>query len=185
MTQADHDAELVRRCLDGDKQAFGALVEKYQRVLFNVALKIVRDSDDAADVTQSVFVKAYEKLDRYNPKYKFYSWIYRMTVNASLNFAKRHSRLTSLETQTIQSQTNPAEEYAETELSNRVEGAMFELPPEDRAILSLKYTAELSYSDIAFVFDIPEKTVKSRLYTARQRLKDVLTAGGFDEHGRA
>lgn len=185
MTQADHDVELVNRCLNGDKRAFGVLVETYQQVLYNVALKIVRDADDAADITQSVFVKAYEKLDRYNPKYKFYSWIYRMTVNAALNFAKRHSRLTSLESQTMQTRTNPAEEYAETELSDRLDDAMFELPPEDRAILSLKYTAELSYSDIAFVFEIPEKTVKSRLYTARQRLKDILMAGGFDEYGRA
>lgn len=185
MTQADQDAELVRRCLDGDKQAFGTLVEQYQRVLFNVALKIVRDADDAADVTQSVFVKAYENLHRYKPKYKFYSWIYRMTVNAALNFSKRHSRLTSLETQTIESRTTPADDYARGELSDRVEEAMFELAPEDRAILSLKYTAELSYRDIAYVFDVAEKTVKSRLYTARQRLKDVLISGGFDAHGRA
>lgn len=185
MTQADHDADLVRQCLDGDKQAFGELVDRYQKVLFNVALKIVRDRDDAADITQSVFVKAYEQLDRYNPKYKFYSWIYRMTVNAALNFAKRHSRLTSLETHTVRSRANPADDYAAGELTERVEGAMFELDPEDRAILSLKYTAELSYRDIAYVFDIGEKTVKSRLYTARQRLKDALISGGFDERGRA
>lgn len=185
MKQADTDAELVRRCLDGEKQAFGVLVDQYQRVLYNVALKIVRDPDDAADIVQTVFVKTYEKLDRYNPKYKFYSWIYRMTVNTALNFSKRHSRLTSIETHSVQSRSTPAEEYAAAELSDRVEGAMFEIPPEDRAILSLKYTAELSYRDIAYVFDIPEKTVKSRLYTARQRLKDVLIQGGFDEQGRA
>jgi len=185
MTQPDHDVELVNRCLKGDKRAFGALVEKYQKVLFNVALKIVRDADDAADITQTVFVRAYEKLDRYNPKYKFYSWIYRMTVNAALNFAKRHSRLTPLETHTIPSRMNPAEDFAGAELSERLDDAMFTLPPEDRALLSLKYTAELSYRDIAYVFEIPEKTVKSRLYSARQRLKDILMAGGFDEYERA
>ncbi len=182
---AETDAYLVRECLDGDKQAFGILVDRYQRVLFNVALKIVRDSDDAADVAQSVFVKAYENLARYNPRYKFYSWIYRMTVNTSLNFAKRHSRLTSLETDVVQSAAVSADDYVMSDVKDRVEEAMFELSPEDRALLSLKYTAELSYRDIAFVFEVPEKTVKSRLYTARQRLKDTLMAGGFDEQGRA
>lgn len=183
MTQADHDADLVQACLAGDKQAFGVLVDRYQRVLFNVALKIVRDPDDAADVAQTVFVKAYEKLDRYNPAYKFYSWIYRMTVNASINFAKRHRRTTPLEVEDVRSSVSPEADYARSDESDRVVEAMFELPPEDRAILSLKYTAELSYRDIAYVFDISEKTVKSRLYTARQRLKDTLLSGGFDEQG--
>lgn len=182
---ADSDADLVRECLGGDKQAFGLLVDRYQKVLFNVALKIVRDTDDAADVAQSVFVKAYENLARYNPKYKFYSWIYRMTVNTALNFAKRHSRQSSLETDVVYSTTTPADDLASSELTSRVEDAMFELSPEDRALLSLKYTAELQYQEIAYVFDISEKTVKSRLYTARQRLKDCLIAGGFDEQGRA
>lgn len=181
MTQANHDADLVRACLDGDKQAFGVLVDRYQRVLFNVALKIVRDPDDAADVAQTVFVRAYEKLGSYNPKYKFYSWIYRMTVNAAINFAKRHRRTMPLEAEEIRSSVSTEAEFARSEQSDRVVEAMFELPPEDRAILSLKYTAELSYRDIAYVFDISEKTVKSRLYTARQRLKDTLLSGGFDE----
>lgn len=185
MQQADSDARLVRRCLEGEKPAFSILVERYQKVLFNVALRIVRDPDDAADITQSVLVKAYEKLDRYDPAYKFYSWIYRMTVNASLNFAKRHRRKRSLEGREILARTTPDDDLDAREASEQVDRAMFKLAPEERALLSLKYMADLSYRDLAFVFDTPERTIKSRLYTARQRLKECLVALGFDEPDRA
>ena len=92
MTDVD-DVTLVRRCIDGDNVAFESLLDRYQGRIFNAVLRMVHDWDDARDLTQTVFVKAYENLRRYDPKYKFFSWIYRIAMNESLNFvARRPSR---------------------------------------------------------------------------------------------
>lgn len=179
MTPTEPDAAIVRKCLAGDSRAYGVLVDRYQNVLYNVALRMVRDPDDAADLTQTVFVQAYEKLDRYDPSYKFYSWVYRMTVNAALNFIHRRRRQRPLDGHDPAAATTPADRFAEAELTDRVERALMDLGPEDRALVILKHMEDLPYRDLAFIFDIPEKTVKSRLYTARQRLKDILVTHGL------
>lgn len=178
--RSEPDEQLVRLCLEGQKAAYGVLVERYQKVLYTVALRIVKDPDDAADVSQSTFVKAYEKLDQYDPKYKFYSWIYRMTINAALNFTRRKKRHEELPP-VIAGGTDPDARLAESEREGRVLAAIHRLQPLERALISLKYNAELTYRDLAYVFDIPEKTVKSRLYSARQRLRDHLISLGIDE----
>ena len=83
MSEAE-DRELVEKCCDGDRAAFTELVDRYQKTVFNTALRIVGDPEEAEDVAQSAFLKAYEKLDSYKPQYRFFSWIYRITVNESL-----------------------------------------------------------------------------------------------------
>ena len=83
------DAELVNRCLSGDQLAFEPLVTRYQKVLFNVALRMVGNYEDARDIAQTAFVKAFEKLDTYDPRYRFFSWIYRIMMNESLNYLQR------------------------------------------------------------------------------------------------
>jgi RNA polymerase sigma-70 factor (ECF subfamily) len=86
------DASLVRQCLAGDTRAFDALVRKYQKQLYHLALRMVRDRDDAMDIVQGVFVKVYQKLDSYDDKHEFFSWIYRITINESINFTNRAKR---------------------------------------------------------------------------------------------
>ena len=85
----NEDFKLVRDCLSGNGRSYEVLVEKYHKIIFRLANKLVKDFDDAEEITQSVFVKAYENLNDYNPKFKFFSWLYRITVNESINFSKR------------------------------------------------------------------------------------------------
>ena len=85
MVDGDPDAELVARCLRGEVEAFEPLVLRYQRVLFNVAWRMLGDREDARDVVQGAFVKAWEKLASFDPRYRFFSWMYRIVVNESLN----------------------------------------------------------------------------------------------------
>lgn len=187
MTDADSDAAVVRRCLAGETRAFGTLVDRYQKVIYNVALRMVRDADDAADLSQAVFVQAYENLARYDPRYRFYSWIYRMAVNASINFARRRARLAPLEAGALaeDGDATPEARYASADVSDQVGRALLHLTPEDRALVILKHLEDFSYRDIAFILDLPEKTVKSRLYEARQRLKTILIRHRYvDEPGR-
>ncbi|MGA3244717.1 MAG: sigma factor, partial [Bacteroidota bacterium] len=79
--QEPNDKDLVKRCLSGDQKAFEILLERYQKPVFNIALRVLSNTDDAADVTQATFVKAYEKLNSYDNRYKFFSWLYRIAVN--------------------------------------------------------------------------------------------------------
>ena len=83
------ETELVERCRKGDRQALGELLGKYEKPVYNVAFRILGNRDDAADITQSVFLKVFEKLDQYKPEYRFFSWIYRIAVNESINQNKQ------------------------------------------------------------------------------------------------
>ncbi len=179
MSQDENDSDLVRRCLGGDPEAFRPLVEKYQRVLYNVAYRMVHDREDARDLAQGAFVKAYEKLGSYDPAYQFFSWIYRILVNDTLNFLKRNRPYQSLEPAwDAAAPGGPREELETRELSRTVRAALMSLSVDYREVVVLRHFAELSYGEMSVALAIPEKTVKSRLYTARQRLAEILGDGG-------
>jgi RNA polymerase sigma-70 factor (ECF subfamily) len=174
-----NDAMLVRQCIEGNLKAFERIIDKYQKTIFNVALRIVNNHDDAEDIAQSVFIKAYEKLSSFDPRYKFFSWLYRMAVNESINFRHQQKRFDGLDERFISGDKTPDETYDTTETSRRVEKALMHLEPEQRALIVLKHFQNLAYEEISYIMGISEKTVKSRLYTARQVLKNVLVKKGF------
>ena len=173
-----NDKALVEQCLGGDTQAFEVLVERYQKVLFNVALRMLNNREDALDVTQNAFIKAYEKLDTYNPKYKFFSWIYKIMINESLNTISRRKPQTEVHQTLASGEKTPDESYSENWTMERVQSAIVKLPLEYRRLVVLRHFGNLSYRDMSGALDIPEKTVKSRLYSARQMLKDILIKRG-------
>jgi len=172
----EHDRALVRRCLEDDRDAAGTLVDRYQQRLFNVALRMLGNAQDAEDVTQTVFFHAFDKLRTYDPTYRFFSWIYRMTVNESLNALKRRKQSVPLEDDLGIPAPGAADRAAETE--DRVGRALLALKPDDRAVVVLKHFVSFSYQEIADVLEIPVQTVKSRLFTARERLRAALLDGG-------
>lgn len=169
----DRDRALVRRCLDGDGAAAAELVDRYQRRLFNAAFRMLGNVQDAEDVTQTVFGKAFLALASYDPQYRFLSWIYRMTVNESLNALKRRRPMVTIDdTLGLEAPGYAADAAKETE--ERVGKALMDLRPDDRAVVVLRHFASFSYDEIAHVLEVPARTVKSRLFTARQRLRVVL-----------
>ena len=172
------DAGLVARCLRGEADAFEPLVARYQRVLFNVALRMVDDYEDARDVTQSAFVKAYEKLDSYDPRYRFFSWIYRIMLNESLNLMRARRPRAPLD-RVPASSADPQRDQEAREVGERVRSALQELTREQREVIVLRHFGELTYEEMAVALALPEKTVKSRLFTARRRLADVLLERRF------
>jgi RNA polymerase sigma-70 factor (ECF subfamily) len=169
-TNDEQDRALVRRYLAGDQGAAGGLVDRYQKRLFNVALRLLGNAQDAEDVTQTVFLNAFDKLGTYDPTYRFFSWIYRMTVNESLNLLKRRRRIVTLEDVPVPG--NGADHAAEVQ--DRVGQALMQLNPDDRAVVVLRHFVAFSYEEIAQVLEVPVKTVKSRLFTARERLRLTL-----------
>src|SRR5574341_1617144 len=91
------DSDLVTECLNGNKKAFEHLVDRYKRQVFNAALRIINNYDDAAEITQTVFIKAFENLHTFDTKRKFFSWLYRIATNESLNYLKAHRQFESLD----------------------------------------------------------------------------------------
>jgi len=170
----DLDRALVRRFLDGERAAGDELVNRYHRSVFNVALRMLGNVQDAEDVAQTAFGNAFAALDSYDPRYRFFSWIYRMTVNESLNTINRRRNVVSLDGSfDIAAADAMSESAADAEV--RVGRALMELNPDDRALVVLKHFVSFSYEEISDVLDVPVKTVKSRLFTARDRLRQSLT----------
>ncbi len=173
------DHALIMRCRRGDRQALGELIKEYERPIYNAAYRILGNPDDAADVTQTVFMKAFERLDQYNPEYKFFSWIYRITVNESINLRNRSKNLQTLEDEDIASVSNPEEDVDANKLSRIIQAGLMDLQEDYRVVVVLRHFSDMSYKDISVVLRIPEKTVKSRLYSARQLMKAQLTEQGL------
>lgn len=174
------DAALVDRCLRGDNVAFEMLVSKYHKPVFNLALRMAKVTEDAEDITQTVFVKAYEKLDSYNPAHRFFSWIYRIAVNESINFCKRARPKDDYESSvTGATRQTPEEDFRVGELGEQVVGAIGRLKLDYRLVIVLKHFHDFSYREMSEVLQIPKKTVKSRLFTARQQLKTILEREGI------
>ncbi len=173
------DAARVRDCLAGDPQAFAALVEQYEKPVYNVALRMLRNPEDARDIAQSVFLKAYQNLSSYDPQYKFYSWIYRMAINESLNILRVRGRNAGpVDERLPEDGAGPSELLADDQRRDVVMEAVDRLKAEHRAVIVLRYFVDRNYEDMGEILGIDAKTVKSRLYTARQLLKEQLASRG-------
>jgi RNA polymerase sigma-70 factor (ECF subfamily) len=174
LPQDVEDAALVERCLGGDQRAFEALVQRHQRSLFTVAARMLGNRADAADATQNAFVRVYQNLGSYDPRYRFFSWIYRILVNECLN-TLRARRQTEEPVDVIDTTDGPLEALEAAERRRLVQQALMALQPELRVVIVLRHYTGLSYEEIGeAVGGLPVKTVKSRLYSARQRLAQLL-----------
>lgn len=173
------DRRLVERTLNGDRSAFAGLVDRYSSTVYGVACRVLGPGPDAEDVAQNVFLKVYENLATYRPSFRFFSWIYRIALNESMNEARRRRPQTDIEAIPLAA-TETADRSAESAiLEDAIGVALMELDPEDRALVVLRHYEDLPYRDIAFIMDITEALVKSRLYTARQRLRGILMEHGI------
>ncbi len=170
----EDDKDLVRECLQGSRNSFEEIVNRYYKTIYRLAFKILHDSDNAEEITQIVFVKVFENLKSYNPKFKFFSWLYRITLNETLNFSKKQSSTEKLNEGVSSGRENPDEIYGRNELGEKIENALMEVDILYRVPLVLKHFMDYSYKEVSELLEIPEKTVKSRLFTGRQLLKEIL-----------
>jgi len=170
----DRDAALVNDCKRGDRRAMSQLVSQYQRPVYNAAYRILGNMDDAADTTQIVFLKVFEHIADYDSRFKFFSWVYRIAINESLNQIKKRRKQEPLVDSQASPWRGPAEELGSSQLSSRVQGALMLLSEDYRTVVVLKHITGCSYLQISEILQLPEKTVKSRLYSARQLMKKTL-----------
>jgi RNA polymerase sigma-70 factor (ECF subfamily) len=173
----DDDQALVESCRNGDRAAFATLVTSYQRAIYNAAYRVLGNIEDANDITQVVFLRIAEHLHEYDPQYKFFSWIYRIAINESINLLRRNRREDQLDDEIELSgpdHASPEWQYGNGQLSDRVQRALMSMKSDHRVVLTLRHFSECSYQEIGQILGLEEKTVKSRLFEARQRLGELL-----------
>lgn len=172
------DETLVRACLKGDRSAFGTLLDRYEKTVYNLALRMVHHREDARDITQNVFSKVLEHLPQFDFRHRLYSWIYRIAINECLDVIHRRGRPIPAEASGPSVDPSPEELLESNENSRAVRKALMILRPDHRSVIVLRHYLHHSYREIAEILQIPEKTVRSRLFTARRALGDALAAAG-------
>lgn len=169
----------MERCLRGDRAAFEQLVVRYQKPVFNAALRLLHNLEDARDVAQTTFLKAYEHLANYDAHFKFYSWIYRIAVNEALDTLNSRKPSEALSDGQPDEEQGPEGLAEGTQIGRAIEEELAHIGPELRAVIVLRHLMNLSYQDMSDILVVPEKTVKSRLYSARQLLRERLLQRGI------
>ncbi|HVF34192.1 MAG TPA: sigma-70 family RNA polymerase sigma factor [Candidatus Saccharimonadia bacterium] len=175
----EQDAALVRDCLAGSTRAFEELLARYQRPVYNAAFRILNNREDAKDVTQAVFLSAYEHLAQFDASQRFFSWIYRIAANKTLDSAAARKPLEPLSEGLVEAGPGPREVAMRGQLDAGLQDALMALKLEYRTVIVLKHVQGCSYEEIGMILECPVKTVKSRLHTARVALRDVLVARGL------
>lgn len=169
------DEELVQRCRAGDAGAFRVLVARYERPLYNAAYRILGNAEDASDATQVAFMEVAEHLDGYDSGRKFFSWVYRITLNAALNLVRRNRREDPRGGAAGRADpVTPESSLAASEMSARLQQELMKLSVDHRAVLTMRHFSGFSYREIGSILSIDERVVKSRLFEARQRLRELL-----------
>lgn len=170
------DATLIALTLKGDRDAYGELVRRHQTAAYNVARRIVGDSQDALDVTQDAFVRAYDSLASFDRSRPFPPWLHTIVTNLALNFVQRRRLTHALddEAEAKDATGNPEHSVLVSEEQQRVRAALLKLPPVWRAAVELRHFQGLTYEEIALALQQPVSDVKSNLYRARQKLKEFL-----------
>ena len=188
--------EIIRSVLRGNVNDFEKLVTAYEKNVYNIALRMVGDPDDAADMTQETFIKAYRALSGFRGDSKFSSWIYRIASNVCLDFLRSRSRHPQVSLSTVDEddratfelpdmRQNPEEQLMKKLGMEAVRRGLEQLPEQQRQILVLRELGGLSYAELAQTLGLEEGTVKSRIFRARKRLCALLLCDGNISDGAA
>jgi RNA polymerase sigma-70 factor, ECF subfamily len=175
VTQSDFD--LAQRAQRGDINAYGEMVRRYQKVVFNTCYRLLGERREAEDLTQEAFIHAYQRLQLYDPQRPFGPWIRRVAANLCLNRMQiKFPVLLPLDEETEQaaSAEDVVEEQERTALAQRVWTALCELPAHYRAVIEMRHYQDLSYAEIAEILHLPLSDVKSHLFRARKLLAEKL-----------
>jgi len=170
--QGEADAIIVARCRAGEREAFGILLHRYRDRIINLAYQLLGQREDAEDVAQEAFAQAFRHIGSFRGESQFYTWLYRITVNLCLARKRRLKKSNHLD----EERDNGASEYSsagEIEMRLAVEQALRQIYPPLRTGLVLREMQGLSYDEIAAILHIPLGTVRSRLWEARRRFREV------------
>ncbi len=180
------DQEIVSLCLKGEKEAYSFIVKKYMKRAYFNALSIVKNHDDALDISQEAFIQAYRAIAKFDMRRKFYTWYYQILRNLCINHLRRKSKFIDIgkfasensdeycdSIELIGSDADPSVLAEQNEMTQKLWKAISLLKSSEREILLLKEIENCSYKEISERLEIPIGTVMSRLFTARKHLKEI------------
>jgi len=180
------DLKIIESCLLGNTQMFSRLIDNYKNMVYNLAYRMSNNSHEAEDISQEAFLRAYQSLSRFNPSYKFSTWLYQITLNIIRDkFKKKELNPASLDApvetddseffpQPADFTNNPEQIISQKENLQAIQKAIYSLPLKYREVLVLRHLQDLSYIEIANILKLPQGTVKIRLYRAREQLRKIL-----------
>lgn len=172
------DIVQIKKCLNGQKDAFEPLVTKYKKLVYSIALNSLSNKNDAADVTQEVFLKAWANLSGYNPEFSFKTWVARITINHCINLNHKSRRIAAWDDEEMEKITadgeDPEDAALDSEKRNDIKNAVNGLPEKYRIVIQLYHQQSLSYEEICNITGYPMSIVKNRLYRARKMLAESL-----------
>lgn len=186
-------SSLVNQAINGDMSAFEELIIDSEKIVYNIAFRMLADAEDAKDISQEVFIKVYKNLSKFDGKAAFSTWVYRIAVNTCIDEMRKRkgkqnvsideelkTNESSLKKQYIDKEPTPEESFMQKETEEEIMSAMEKLSIEHKAVITLRDLDGLSYSEIADITEVSMGTVKSRLARARLQLKNIIV--GNKEH---
>ena len=184
------DADVVALAKEGRESAFRELVRRYERPVFSLVYRLVRDRDTAEDLAQETFVKVLNNIERYRPEFKFSSWLFKIANNVAIDHLRKRSvdtvsldgsrwatsteEMQATSVRAADTSQSPLEELESRELGGAIERAIGSLRPEYRACILLRHVEDRSYEEIAATLDLPLGTVKTYIHRARHELRKAL-----------
>ncbi len=183
-----NDTDIIKQCLSGESNSYEILVNRYQKPIYNLAYRLSGNAEDAQDIAQEAFVKAYQSLQSFNPQYSFKSWLFRIAQNLSIDQLRKKSRHPqismnqeieddsgdSLQREWADPSPNARTLLIEKQKGERIEQMIQSLPEPYKTVIVLRHIEELQLEEIAQILRMPLGTVKTNLYRARNIMKDKL-----------
>ena len=187
MSDSNRDNLLIEQCLKGQQSSFSELIDEYKNLVFNLAYRMTNNLDDAEDISQEVFIRVYKSLYNFNPNYKFSTWLYQVTLNfcrdkfrkgkipsVSLDAPLNKDDQKNFSSLIPNNENNPEEIFIEVEQTNFINKLISSLPPKYREVIVLRHLRDLSYEEMSKILNISLGSVKTRLFRARELLKNKL-----------
>lgn len=183
---AEQDEDLIQRALQGEQKAYQILFEEYKQAIFHIVFKIVHSSEEAEDLVQETFIKAFSSLKTYNPSYRFSTWLYKIAANASIDhIRKKRINAFSLdrpvktedgevEIEVADTSYNPERDLTDKQNQISIVDAIASLPEKYKQVIVMRHQQDQSYEEIARALRVPVGTVKARIFRARELLKRKL-----------
>ena len=187
MSDSNRDNLLIEQCLKGQQSSFSELIDEYKNMVFSLSYKMTNSLEDAEDISQEVFIRVYKSLYNFNPRYKFSTWLYQLTLNICRDrFRKGKIPSVSLDTPLNKddqkdlrsiipdNQNNPEDIIMGVEQTNFINDLITSLPLKYREVIILRHLKDLSYDEMSKILNISLGSVKTRLFRARELLKNKL-----------